>query len=113
MLKIKFKIINLNIFVYIKVGDDDGHLRAGVDYSDTDFDGDDDEANFLNRHRASCNETLTKKKYCQSTKMFFRIFQEEEEYFDLVSLVRRIRKQIFAILFSLFLEAFPQDVKEK
>jgi hypothetical protein len=62
---------------------------------------------------SNCNESLTKKKFCQSTKLFFSIFKSDDDFAELVAVVRRTRKQTHNILFSLFLDAFPQNVREK
>ena len=88
-------------------------LRYGIDYAEADLEWDEDEIGSLSRKPANCNESLTKKKFCQSTKLFFSIFRSDEDFSELVAVVRRTRKQTHNILFSLFLDAFRQNVREK
>ena len=87
-------------------------LFPGVDYSETDVESDADSVYRNNTNALSTsrsNESLTKKKYCQSTRLYYDIFDTETEVENLAILVKRCRKYVFHIVFTLFMEAFPTE----
>ena len=94
---------------------DRSKLFPGVDYSETDVESDADSIyrNNINKSPTSrSNEGLTKKKYCQSTRLYYDIFDTENEVENLVIVIKRCRKYIFHIVFSLFMEAFPPECSD-
>ena len=87
-------------------------LFPGVDYSETDVESDADSVYRNNTNVSSTsrsNESLTKKKYCQSTRLYYDIFDTENEVENLAIMVKKCRKFIFHIIFNLFMEALPAD----
>ncbi len=119
-------------------GDDVGSgedMLLGVDYNDSDIahESDDDEAEDYSRATANgikgagaangsgegidlipdCNEALTKKKYCHSTRVFYSIFDGpggDKQFDSFCASVRLIRKQIHAIVYSLFHGSLPTEI---
>lgn len=103
------------------VGDDDTNsntfndrtkLFPGVDYSETDVESDAESVYRNNTNISSTsrsNESLTKKKYCQSTRLYYDIFDTEHEVDNLAIIVKKCRKFIFHIIFNLFMDALPAD----
>ena len=59
------------------------------------------------------NEALTKKKYCQSTRMYFDMFDSDAEAEYLSTLVKNCRKYIFQIIFSLFRDNLPSECEHR
>ena len=55
------------------------------------------------------NEALTKKKFCQSVKLFHEIFGSEKRLHSFQRHVFKVRKMIFSVVFCLFMEALPPD----
>ena len=53
---------------------------------------------------------LTRKKFCQSTKMFYTIFTSDLEFEALQGQIKAMKKHIFNVAFSLFLQNVPQDL---
>ena len=87
-------------------------LFPGVDYSETDVESDADSVYRNNTNVATTsrsNESLTKKKYCQSTRLYYDIFDTENEVENLAIMVKKCRKYIFHIIFTLFVETLPSD----
>jgi hypothetical protein len=88
-------------------------LEFNNDYFTTDFEWFSKKVKSSNHKPKKFNEKLTKKKFSQSTKLYFDAFESDENFTELLSLVRRARNATFNIIFTLFLDAFPQDVREK
>ena len=91
-------------------------LFPGVDYSETDVESDADSVYKNNTNISSTsrsNESLTKKKYCQSTRLYYDIFDTEHEVDNLAIMVKKCRKFIFHIIFNLFMDALPTDCAHK
>ena len=87
-------------------------LFPGVDYSETDVESDADSVYRNNTNISSTsrsNESLTKKKYCQSTRLYYDIFDSEHEVENLAIMVKKCRKFIFHIIFNLFMDSLPTD----
>ena len=87
-------------------------LFPGVDYSETDVESDADSVYRNNTNASSTsrsNEALTKKKYCQSTRLYYDIFDTENEVENLAILIKRCRKYVFHVIFTLFIEALPTE----
>ena len=53
------------------------------------------------------NESLTKKKYCQSVRIYHQIFDSDKKFDNFLRSVSRMKKAIFELIFQLFLEALP------
>ena len=90
-------------------------LREGEDYSSSDYECDSDEEEFLQLADPSqeVNESLTKKKFCQSAKIFYQIFSSVNQYESILKFVSKTKKHIFRIIFRLFLEAIPVETRYK
>ena len=90
-------------------------LREGEDYSSSDYEYDSDEEEFLQLAAPSqeVNESLTKKKFCQSAKIFYQVFSSVNQYESFLKFVSKTKKQIFRIIFRLFLEAIPVETRYK
>ena len=90
-------------------------LREGEDYSSSDYEYDSDEEEYLQLAAPSqeVNESLTKKKFCHSAKMFYQIFSSVNQYESFLKFVSKTKKQIFRIIFRLFLEAIPAETRYK
>ena len=88
-------------------------LREGEDYSSSDYEYDSDEEEFLQLAAPSqeVNESLTKKKFCQSAKIFYQIFSSVNQYESFLKFVSKTKKHIFRIIFRLFLEAIPVETR--
>ena len=93
----------------------DQELRLGMDYESNDFayESDDELGHYCRPKHQSVNETLTKKKYCQSTKMFYEIFESEQVYKDLLTYVYKVKKCVFDRLFANFINLLPDEKREK
>jgi hypothetical protein len=110
--------------------DDDSSMKFGVDYSDSDMahesDDGEEECEYSgggNRGAANdskdsngaakapaSNEALTKKKYCQSTRLFNSIFDAGDRQFDsFYAFVHRVKKYIHNIIYALFVNALPDE----
>jgi hypothetical protein len=74
--------------------------------SDYEYDSDEEE-DFDQLPPGGVNETLTKKKYCQSFKLFHQIFDSVKQFEAFQRSVSKMKKYIFGIIFALFLEALP------
>ncbi len=94
-------------------------LRLGTDYNESDVESDmTDFPGLMFRSKETANEALTKKKYCQSTKLYYEIFESELDFDRLLGQVRAIRKYVFSIAFGLFKnnvpsEKLPNEIWEK
>ena len=88
-------------------------LREGEDYSSSDYEYNSDEEEFLQLAAPSqeVNESLTKKKFCQSAKIFYQIFSSVNQYESFLKFVSKTKKHIFRIIFRLFLEAIPVETR--
>ena len=77
-------------------------LVEGEDYSQSDYeyDGVDDEDTVHFPNSYSPNEALTKKKFCQSVKIFQRIFKTEKQFEQLQRTVVRMKKYVFRVAFQ-------------
>ena len=101
-----------------KTKEDGGQNNAGwLDMlSGTDIESDDPEAAGAaagqkqpSQKAKKVSESLTKKKYCQTTRLFFDIFDTDLEMDQTLGLIKRIRKTVHNIAFSLFLECFGEN----
>ena len=86
-------------------------LREGEDYSSSDYEYNSDEEEFLQLAAPSqeVNESLTKKKFCQSAKIFYQIFSSVNQYESFLKFVSKTKKHIFCSILCLFLEAIPVE----
>ena len=85
-------------------------LVEGEDYnqSDYEYDGmDDEEFHFSSSYVP--NEALTKKKYCQSVKIFQRIFKTEKQFEQFQRTVQRVKKYVLRVAFQVFMDTIPPD----
>jgi hypothetical protein len=53
------------------------------------------------------NESLTKKKYCQSARIYHQIFDSDKKFDKFLRSVTRMKKTVFEQIFQLFLEVLP------
>ena len=67
----------------------------------------------IRNKRQEVNESLTKKKYCQSAKLFYQVFSSLLQYDSFLRFVSKTKKYIFRIIFKLFLDALPSETKFK
>ncbi len=109
-------------------------LEFGVDYQDHDMEHESDSERGSIRHgppaggggiavngaaagptgvSTGSNEALTKKKYCQSTRLFHRIFDSDRAFEHFLGRVRRMRKHVHDIIFNLFLGCLPRDCAQR
>ena len=82
----------------------------GKDYHESDVESDTTDHRYDFRSKDNVNMMLTRKKYCQSTKMFYTIFTSDLEFEALQGQIKAMRKHVFNIAFSLFLQNVPQDL---
>ena len=88
-------------------------LKGAVMYvprSDYEYDSDEEE-DFDQLPPGGVNETLTKKKYCQSFKLFHQIFDSVKQFEGFQRSVSKMKKYVFGIIFALFLEALPSETR--
>ena len=89
-------------------------LREGEDYSSSDYEYDSEEEDYLrNLTPGQVNESLTKKKYCQSAKVFYQVFTSINQFESFLRFVSKTKKYVFKIIFGLFLETLPTDTRFK
>merc|ERR1719270_1091112 len=90
-------------------------LREGEDYSSSDYEYDSDEEDYLRRVTPAqeVNESLTKKKYCQSAKLFYQVFSSLIQYESFLKFISKTKKYVFRIIFGLFMEAIPNETRYK
>jgi cold shock CspA family protein len=137
--------------------DDDSSMRFGVDYSDSDMaheSDDDDECEYAGGGPGGGglgggagegaeggavdgpegvklqpnNEALSKKKFCQSTRIYHSIFDggsaaggggsgngsaSERQFDSFYSFVHRAKKHIHSIIYSLFIDALPEECSSR
>lgn len=89
-----------------------GNLVMGTDYHESDVESDTtDRSTSFNTSRTSIknNVTLTRKKFCQSTKMYYNIFNSELEFDGLQGQIKAMRKHVFNVAFQLFLANLPAE----
>ena len=86
-------------------------LREGEDYSSSDYECDSDEEEFLQLADPSqeVNESLTKKKFCQSAKIFYQLFPSVNQDESFLKFVSKTKKHIFCTILWLFLEEIPVE----
>ena len=91
-------------------------LVEGEDYnqSDYEYDGSEDEDASSTYAAAAAavftpNEALTKKKFCQSVKIFQRIFDNGKQLETFQRTVMRMKKYVFRLVFQIFMESLPAD----
>jgi len=83
-------------------------LREGEDYNSSDYEYDSDEEEDYDRlPPGGINETLTKKKFCQSAKVFHQIFSSVKHFETFQRHVSKMKKYIFCVIFQLFMDALP------
>ena len=78
--------------------------------SDYEYDSDEEE-DFDQLPPGGVNETLSKKKYCQSFKLFHQIFDSIKQFEGFQRSVSKMKKYVFGIIFALFLEALPTETR--
>ena len=90
-------------------------LREGEDYSSSDYEYDSDEEDYLRRVTPAqeVNESLTKKKYCQSAKLFYQVFSSLIQYESFLKFISKTKKYVFRVIFGLFMEAIPNETRYK
>lgn len=87
-------------------------LREGEDYYSSDYEYEsDEEEDFDQLPPGGVNETLTKKKFCQSFKLFNQVFDSTKQFESFHRSVSKMKKHIFGVIFGLFLEALPPDTR--
>jgi len=59
--------------------------------------------------KSNVNMSLTRKKYCQSTKVYYSIFNSEFEFEALQCQIKTMRKHIHLVAFQLFLQNVPSE----
>lgn len=84
-------------------------LRIGQDYNESDVESDTTDLRHTFRSKTNVNLTLTRKKYCQSTKVYYNIFNSEFEFEQLQNQIKAMRKHVFNIAFNLFLQNVPTE----
>ena len=82
----------------------------GTDYHESDVESDTTDHRYEFRSKDNVNMTLTRKKYCQSTKMYYTIFNSELEFDALQGQIKAMKKHIFNITFALFLQNVPNQI---
>ena len=73
----------------------------------SDMESDDPEVPFVAMlNQPQISENLTKKKYCQSTRLFFEIFDSDMEMDQTINLVKKVRKFVHNVAFEQFFIRF-------
>jgi len=57
--------------------------------------------------QAVTNEALTKKKFCQSVRIFQQIFSSDNQFHAFLRSVAHMKKCVFEVMFQMFLEVLP------
>ncbi len=57
--------------------------------------------------QAVTNEALTKKKFCQSVRIFQQIFSSDNQFHTFLRSVAHMKKCVFEVMFQMFLEVLP------
>lgn len=83
-------------------------LVEGEDYnqSDYEYDGEDEDPYHYDCVSAP-NEALTKKKFCQSVKIYQKIFDTDKQFDIFQRTVMRMKKYVFRVVFQVFLDTLP------
>jgi hypothetical protein len=53
------------------------------------------------------NEKLTKRKFCQSVRIFQQIFSSDNQFHTFLRSVAHMKKSVFEVMFQMFLEVLP------
>jgi len=90
-------------------------LVEGEDYnqSDYEYDGSEDDDTCPYSGVSTPNEALTKKKFCQSVKIFQRIFDDSKQLETVQRTVLRMKKYVFRLVFQVFMETLPTDTANR
>jgi len=89
------------------VSQSDSCLREGEDYNSSDYEFDSDEEEDYDQPPGGVNETLTKKKFCQSAKLFHQLFPSVRQFETFQRYLSKIKKYVFRVIFQLFLDTLP------
>ena len=81
----------------------------GKDYHESDVESDTTDQRFNFRSRTNVNMALTRKKFCQSTKTYYMVFNSELEFEALQGQIKSMKKHIFNIAFNLFMQNLPSE----
>ena len=100
----------LSIFSPIKLGPLECPLVWCFPSSDYEYDSDEEE-DFDQLPPGGVNETLTKKKYCQSSKLFNQVFDSVKQFEAFQRSVSKMKKYVFSIIFALFLDSLPTETR--
>ena len=89
-------------------------LREGEDYNSSDYEYESEEEEVVDRlPPGQINESLTKKKFCQSAKVFHQIFPVQKQFDSFQRFLSRVKKYVFRVIFQLFLDALPPVTRLK
>ena len=53
------------------------------------------------------NEALTKKKFCQSVRIFHQIFSSDKQFHAFLRSIAHMKKSVFEVVIQMFLEVLP------
>jgi len=89
-------------------------LREGEDYNSEDYEYDSEDGEQVHYgHTVGVNENLSKKKYCKSVKVLNQLFETTRKFDIFHKNILKMKKNVFAIIFNLFLEALPTETRLK
>ena len=91
-------------------------LREGEDYSSSDYEYESDDEDYLKTSKTTSqeiNESLSKKKFCQSAKVFYQLFSSKAQHDSFQRFVSKTKKAIFRLIFGMFLSSIPEETKYK
>ena len=83
-------------------------LVEGEDYNQSDYE-DEDAFNYASPSAFTPNESLTKKKFCQSVKIYQKIFENDKQFDVFQRSLLRMKKYVFRVVFQVFMETLHPD----
>ena len=81
-------------------------LVEGEDYNQSDYE-DEDMFSYSSPITFTPNESLTKKKFCQSVKIYQKIFENDKQFDVFLRTLLRMKKYVFRVVFQVFMETLP------
>lgn len=90
-------------------------LLNGEDYSQSDyeFDEDIDEVVLSARVPIVPNENLTRKKFCQSVKVYQKMFCSDKQFQDFQHMILKMKKYVFRTIIQIFMGTIPADTANR
>lgn len=90
-------------------------LLNGEDYSQSDYEFDEDMDEVVKNARVPIvpNENLTKKKFCQSVKVYQKMFCSDKQFQDFQHMILKMKKYVFRTIIQIFMGTIPADTANR